>query len=124
MSSSTAGDMTEEFAWGMPGDSSTADRVIEVTADDGFRFDPDSITVHVGETVTFRVTAAEQEDHEAEMADMGGMEMADEPNAISVDSGETKDLTLTFTAAGPLKFGCHETGHFAAGMVGDLDVQA
>jgi len=130
------GDMEHEFAWGMPGDSAAASRVIEIEARDDFRFEPDSVTVQVGETVTFRVTnngaiphefvvgtAEEQTDHEAEMADMGGMEMADEPNAINLEPGETKDLTLTFTQAGALKFGCHETGHFAAGMVGDLTVE-
>lgn len=139
MSSTTMGDMGSNdhaFAWGAAGDPADADRVVEITASDDFRYDPASVEVHVGETITFRVTnegairheftvgtSAEQDDHEAEMADMNGMDMGDEPNAIGIDPGETKDLTLAFTAAGPLLFACHETGHYGAGMLGSLDVQ-
>jgi uncharacterized cupredoxin-like copper-binding protein len=123
--------------WGTPGDPADADRVIAITASDTFRYEPDTVDVSVGETITFRVTNAgavrhefiigtdaEQEEHEEEMASMGDDEMMmdDEPNAVAIEPGETKDLTLTFTLAGPLRFGCHEPGHFAAGMIGDLDV--
>ena len=140
MTSSTMGDMGNDdhpFEWGTAGDPANADQIIEIAASDAFRFDPESVEVHVGETVTFRVTnegairhefvvgtPAEQDDHEAEMADMGSMPMADETNAIGIDPGETKDLTLTFTQAGALRFACHVTGHFAAGMVGALNVQS
>lgn len=140
MTSSTMGDMDdmdeESMAWGMPGDPADADRVVEIVASDSFSYDPDSVEVSAGETVTFRVTNAgairhefvvgtqeEQDHHEEEMADMGGMAMADEANAIAIEPGETKDLTLTFTEGGSLQFACHETGHYAAGMIGDLTVQ-
>ncbi|MEX1208236.1 MAG: plastocyanin/azurin family copper-binding protein [Acidimicrobiia bacterium] len=126
----------ESFAWGMPGDPADADRVVEIVASDAFRFDPDTVEVSAGETVTFRVTnagairhefvvgtQADQDHHEAEMTDMGGMEMADEANGFALEPGETKELTLTFTEAGSLQFACHETGHYAAGMIGDLTVQ-
>lgn len=137
MTSSTMSDMGEaSFAWGMPGDPANADQVVEIMTSDAFRFDPDSVEVSAGETVTFRVTnggairhefvvgtQTEQDDHEAEMIDMGGMVMADEANAMAIEPGETKDLTLTITAAGILQFACHETGHYAAGMIGNLTVQ-
>jgi uncharacterized cupredoxin-like copper-binding protein len=50
--------------------------------------------------------------------------MPDEPSAITVQPGETKSLTWTFTEAGSLQFGCHMAGHFAQGMVGTIDVMA
>jgi uncharacterized cupredoxin-like copper-binding protein len=31
-------------------------------------------------------------------------------------------MTWRFTEAGTTEFGCHEPGHFAAGMVGDISV--
>ena len=51
-----------------------------------------------------------------------GMTMHDDPNAIEVASGETKELTWTFTQAGDLLFGCHEPAHYAGGMVGTIHV--
>lgn len=52
----------------------------------------------------------------------GEMVMHDEPNAVSLQPGETKELTGTFTSAGELIYGCHEPGHYDAGMRGTLTV--
>lgn len=126
-----------EYAFGQPADAADADRVIEIEASDSFTFDPAEVAVTVGETVTFRVTntgniphdftlgdAAMQDEHEAEMAEMGGqMEMHDEPNAMSIEPGETAEMTWHFTEPTELIFGCHQTGHYAAGMKGTLTVE-
>lgn len=131
-------DHAEEFAFGEPADAADADRVIEIEASDDFAFDPPAVTVQVGETVTFRVTnvgaiphdftlgdQAMQDTHDAEMAEMGGeMEMHDEPNVFSLEPGETKEMTWHFTAAADLQYGCHQVGHYAAGMKGALTVEA
>jgi len=119
----------DDFVFGEPADPLTADRVIEVVASDDFRFEPAEITVAVGETVTFRITnagaiphdftlgdEAAQAAHAEEMAEMSGMTMPDEPNAIVIAPGETKELTWHFTQAGDLIIGCHEIGHYEAGM--------
>jgi uncharacterized cupredoxin-like copper-binding protein len=125
----------EEYAFGEPSDEEP-DRVIEVTAVDAFAFEPSELAVEVGETVTFRVTNAGkiphdftlgdadvQDEHEAEMAEMGDeMAMHDEPNVFSLDPGETKEMTWTFTEAGGILMGCHQTGHYAAGMVGTITI--
>lgn len=127
----------EDFGFGEPADAALADRVIEVTALDAFVFDPSEITVAVGETVTFRVTNAGaiphdftlgddevQDEHEAEMAEMGGeMEMHDEPNLFSLEPGEAKEMTWTFTEAGEILMGCHQLGHYPAGMVGTITIE-
>ena len=119
----------------MPGNDADVDRTIEIAQFDTYAFQPSSISVAVGETVMFEVTnegksvhefvigdAAMQNEHEMEMADMGGMSMGDEPNAIALDPGETKTLVWSFTEAGSFEYGCHESGHYAQGMVGTIQV--
>ena len=131
------GDHMDGFAFGEPADAADADRVIEISATDGFAFDPDSASVSVGETVTFRVTNIGviphdftlgdkdmQDEHEMEMQEMGdGMAMHEEPNVFSLEPGETKEMTWHFTSAAALEFGCHQAGHYAAGMHGSLSVE-
>lgn len=125
------------FAFGEPAEPADASRTIEVTMVDSFEYEPPSITVEAGATVVFEVTndgAIPHEfvlgdhdlqlDHEQEMAEMGGaMMMGDEPNAVSVAPGETKELAFTFTEAGQLEYACHEPGHYDAGMIGELTVE-
>lgn len=123
----------EVGALGEPADAA-ASRTIHVTANDQLKFDPASVSVPVGETVTFEIentgtvdhefvlgSAAFQETHEQEMMESPGMEM-NEPNEVTIPAGQTASLTWHFTAAGTLEYGCHEPGHFAAGMLGTITV--
>jgi uncharacterized cupredoxin-like copper-binding protein len=135
-----ADDHDEGFTFGMPGNAADAARVIEVDANDDFTFGPEQISVSAGETITFVVTntgviphdftlgdLATQDAHAKEMAEMmatGEMDHHDDPNAVILEAGETKELTWTFTEAGGFYFGCHQPGHYAAGMVGTLGVTA
>lgn len=122
-------------AIGEPADASEASRTIEVDALDAMAFDPATIEVAAGEVVTFAVTntgeavhefilgdAAMQEEHAAEMGDMGSEMAHDEPNALSIQPGETAELTWRFGEAGTLRYACHEPGHYEAGMVGEITV--
>ena len=110
-----------------------ADRVV-VTLTDGFKIEPASITVPRGVPVTFVITnsgviehefyigdESAQAVHEAEMQAMGGMSH-DEPEGIAVAAGGTRELTYTFTTAGQTLAGCHEAGHYAAGMKATITV--
>lgn len=128
-------DMGADFAFGEPADAEAADRTIEVVASDDFSFDPDEITVSAGETITFRVIndgklahdfvlgdQAAQDEHEEEMAEMEDMEHED-PNAIGLEAGETKELTWRFTEPGTVLIGCHEPGHYDSGMRGEITVE-
>lgn len=126
----------DEFDFGEPADASGADRTVDVAASDEFAYDPEVVEVSVGETITFRVENTgqivhefvlgdehTQEEHEEEMGEMSpGMAMHDEPNAISIEAGQTKEITWTFTTAGDVLYGCHEPGHYDAGMVGVIHV--
>jgi len=46
-----------------------------------------------------------------------------EPMAIGVEPGRTKELTVTFDAAGSMLAGCHVIGHYAAGMQADITIE-
>jgi uncharacterized cupredoxin-like copper-binding protein len=105
---------------------------VEVVMSDTMRFAPDPISVKAGEDITFVVVNEgvivheffvgnedEQSHHAAEMA-AGGSHGHD--NALSLSAGETGTLTMTFEKAGSLLIGCHEPGHYDAGMKATLTV--
>ncbi len=111
--------------------TSDADRTVEIEMRD-IAFAPTSLDVDAGETIRFVFTntgevvheaylddALGQAEHASEMASMGGMDHGDD-DVLVVEPGETGELTHTFGETGTLQFGCHEPGHFEAGMVVDL----
>ncbi len=130
----------ELFSFGEPADADEADRVIEIDANDNLTFDASEITVSAAETITFRITNTgnithdftlgdqeAQDEHEAEMSEMmeNGETMShDEPNAAVLGAGETKELTWRFSEAGTVLIGCHQPGHYAAGMTGAVTIES
>jgi uncharacterized cupredoxin-like copper-binding protein len=125
-----------EFGFGEPADPAEASRTIEIFASDDFSFDPAEVTVSSGEVITFRVVnngqlvhdftlgdEATQDEHEEEMAEMGGM-AHDEPNVLGLAAGETKEMTWRFGEEGTVIFGCHQPGHYAGGMRGLITVES
>ena len=103
-------------------------------------FDPAHVEVADGETIRFVFTNTDTIPHEAYLGDehaqeahesqigtghdmdgseSGGHDMGhdDDQVAITVDAGETGELTHTFTAdENGWLIGCHEPGHYDAGM--------
>lgn len=116
-------------ACGSDGDSgSDATRTIDVDMVD-IAFEPDTLEVNKGETITFRFRNEGKVAHDAFIGDteaqaeheeeMGGEKghHADEEDAVTVDPGETGSLTYTFDGDGDsIEIGCHQPGHYAAGM--------
>jgi uncharacterized cupredoxin-like copper-binding protein len=113
--------------------SDAATTRIEVELQDAMKIVPDPIEAPAGVPVTFVVHNSGtvehefvigdeeiQAEHEAEMAE-GGM-AHDEPNAIGVDPGQTRELVYTFEAAGETLAGCHVPGHYPAGMKATIRV--
>jgi uncharacterized cupredoxin-like copper-binding protein len=108
-----------------------ADRIVVITMKDN-HFEPDRVEVSSGETIAFRFVnrggsphdayigdAKEQEEHEREsrMMDRGGMGgHMTEGEDVSLDPGKVAVLTHTFPDEGRTLIGCHEPGHYAAGM--------
>ncbi|MDP8993283.1 MAG: cupredoxin domain-containing protein [Actinomycetota bacterium] len=67
--SACGGDDGEAFAFGEPGQRGEADRTVEVHMLDGRRFEPASLTVEKGQTITFRVMNMDDELHEFDLGD-------------------------------------------------------
>jgi uncharacterized cupredoxin-like copper-binding protein len=119
---------------GGPADTAEAEREVTVSASDDLKFDPALIEVSAGEVVTFVIRnegetehefvlgdTAYQQEHEKDMAE-GGHHMPEMDNAVTVEPGETAELTWRFDEAGQILFGCHEPGHYDGGMVGTIEV--
>jgi uncharacterized cupredoxin-like copper-binding protein len=117
--------------FGVAGDPSQSDRTITIEAQDPSQFDPDEVSVELGETVTFVITNEGGQDHEFVLGDedfqeshgssMGAM-THDEPYAVSLEPGDTKEITWRFTDAGEALFGCHVEDHYEEGMFGTITV--
>lgn len=131
------GDGAHGTAAGRPGSAGRASRTIRVTALDTMRFDPQTIRVKAGETIRFVVTnkgklphefvigtPQEQKQHAEMMQKMPGMEHADDENALTLAPGETKTLVWQFGQIDVAEIGCHEPGHYPAGMVAKVIVGA
>ncbi|MDW3212714.1 MAG: cupredoxin domain-containing protein [Ilumatobacteraceae bacterium] len=126
----------------------TDDTVIEVVMTD-MAFTPSSIDVAAGDTVTLRFRndgtvrheavfgdLTEQLTHHEEMSggsaadhDMSDMEAGDDPtddhgelHAVALEPGSAIEVTHTFGASGVSMIGCHEPGHWEAGMQLDVNV--
>jgi uncharacterized cupredoxin-like copper-binding protein len=134
-SATTVDDGESDLGFGSPAEPADADRVVDVAATDELVFEPAQFDVAVGETITFRIVnqgnlvhdftlgdQRAQDEHETEMAEMGDM-VHEAPNVVSIPAGETVELTWAFTEAGTVLIGCHEPGHYAAGMKGGITVE-
>ncbi len=122
---------------GQAAEGASASRVIEVRQLQELKFEPATVAVKAGETVTFRITNAGTEVHEFFIGDlkahderddymrsMGSspMKMKAEPNTVTVDPGATAELTWAFPEKGTVQFACHEPGHYDDGMKGTVKV--
>jgi uncharacterized cupredoxin-like copper-binding protein len=133
-STATPGADAVESDFGSPAEAADAGRTVEISANDDFTFEPAEVSVAPGETVIFRVVnrgslvhdftlgdQATQDEHEAEMAEMEDM-AHDEPNVMTLPAGETVELTWTFPESGTVLIGCHQPGHYDAGMKGEITI--
>ena len=123
-------------ALGQPGEPARVTRTVQVLMRDNMRFSPATIRVKRGETVRLEVrnlgrvkhelvlgTREELKAHAAQMQKHPEMEH-DDPNAVSVAPGARASLVWTFSKAGSFEFACLVPGHYEAGMVGAVAVDA
>ncbi len=122
--------------YGSPGKSLAVTRTVRIVALDTLRFTPSRIHVRPGQTIRFRIhngghlthefvigDPAAQLVHEAQMEAHPGMGMANDSNGVSIPPGQTRTLIWQFPEhTGTVEYACHEPGHFAAGMVGHIDI--
>ena len=115
-------------------DGGESDRTIEIEMKDN-KYVPSTVSVEAGETVRFVFTnngdvthdafvgdEAAQEDHEDAMNGGTGEHGMDDSGALTVEPGETGELTHTFEADDEVLIGCHEPGHYEGGMRLAVDV--
>jgi uncharacterized cupredoxin-like copper-binding protein len=118
---------------GRPGRPEDVKRTVRIEASDN-AFNLKQIQVRAGETIRFVVTNAgqsthefaiadpkEHEEHRAMMRQMPGM-MHDEPNVLTVEPGETKELLWRFGKDANVEFACNIRGHAEDGMTGAFRV--
>lgn len=113
------------------------DRIVEVAMLDSMRFvfDPELVTLTDGEVVEFIVRnggairhefsigdAEEQARHAEMMRKMPNMKHAD-PNAVTLDPGETGVIKWRFKGDDTVVLACNIPGHFEAGMVHRVDIE-
>jgi len=126
------GGNSSKGATAQPADPSKSNRTVEIKTTDDLKFDPATVSVKRGEAVTFQVTNPSKIDHEFKVGDKAfqehhaeetkGMGADDDSTGFSMKPGETKTITFTFPNSGTLFYGCHEPGHYPAGMKGEIKV--
>lgn len=127
------------MSFGMPGKASEVTRTVTVEAGD-MAFNIAALRIGKGETIRFVVTntdeidhdftigpAAMQAKHRAEMMEMMGdgaamAKMHDDPNAVYLKPGETRELIWTFSNVAELEYACNVPGHYESGMRGSFRV--
>lgn len=126
----------EQKAWGIAGDTKKVRRTIAIRMTDQMRFDPDRLSVRLGETVRLRVrndgrmlhelvlgTKEELDAHAQLMLKFPDMEH-DEAHMVHVPPGRSGELVWCFNRAGEFYYACLIAGHYQAGMVGRITVTA
>jgi len=126
----------EQTDWGIAGDPANVTRRVTVRMSDRMRFTPDRLQVRLGETLRITVhndgallhefvigTPAALDEHAALMLRFPGMEH-DEPYMAHVPAGQQGELVWQFNRPGRFRFACLIAGHYQAGMVGQITVEA
>jgi uncharacterized cupredoxin-like copper-binding protein len=119
------------YTFGEPADAADATRTVEVKLTDEMRIAHDLKEVKGGEVIRFVVTntgamphefsvgdSASQRAHAAMMKKMPDMKHEGDPAALTLQPGETKELTWRFNkpVQGWIEFSCQMPGHFDRGM--------
>ena len=121
---------------GEPADAGSVDKTLHVDLLDTMRFVFDQpLQLRRGEVIRFVVSnrgqirhefsigsASEQESHRVMMRDMPNM-VHEDPNAVTVEPGETKELIWRFKGDQAVVFACNIPGHSEAGMVATAPLQ-
>jgi uncharacterized cupredoxin-like copper-binding protein len=128
--------LSEEHEYGRAGDPKKVTRTINFNMTDNMRFDPSQIKVKQGETIRFITkndgkimhemvvgTMKHLKEHAEQMKTFPGMEH-DEPYMAHVAPGKTEEIIWQFSKAGDFYFACLIAGHFDAGMIGKVKVNA
>ena len=119
---------------GEPGKPENVTRTILVEAHDAdgeMKFVHERLEIKLGETIKFVVTNKGEMPHEFALGDsptqrahalmmekMPDMKHHDDPSAVTLEPGETKEIVWTFNKPiqGYIELACQMPGHYAGGM--------
>lgn len=119
------------YSFGEPGNPADVTQTVNVVLNDEMKIVIDVKEIKRGETVRFVVAnqgegahefavgdTASQRAHAAMMKKMPDMKHEDDPAAVTLAPGETREIVWKFSRAvqGKLEFACHLPGHYEAGM--------
>lgn len=115
---------TQPGATGFVAGTTASPRVVQIVAGPGYNFNPSTVTVQRGETVTFVVTTVGPLVHEFMVgpADAVAADREGTPEVADIGMMQDKSVTYTFDGSGPYTYACHASGHYEAGMRGTITV--
>ena len=106
--------------------SVAADQTIEVNMVD-IAFKPDVLTVKAGTTVRFVFANDGNLVHDATFGDEAHQQAVEsgrqQRDGVAVGPNKRRDFIRTFNTPGTLIIGCHQAGHYEAGMKIRLTIQ-
>lgn len=123
-----------EHTFGEPGKPENVTRTVLVEAHDAdgdMKFVHEPLEIRLGETIKFVVTNKGEMPHEFALGDsptqrahalmmekMPDMKHHDDPSAVTLAPGETKEIVWTFNKPiqGYIELACQMPGHYAGGM--------
>lgn len=130
----------ESFAFGMPGHANDARRTVHIDMMDN-AYSLKDLAVRPGESIRFVIKNSDDFTHEfvlgpqdmmaehrQDMIEMmeRGMDldtmMHDDPNAVTIPAGQTREFVWSFGQPGEIEFACNIPGHYEAGMHGDIAI--
>ena len=126
----------EQMPWGIQAAPHEVSQTIEVRMSDAMRFSPEKLQFKEGEVVRFVIhndgallhefvlgTKETNDEHAELMKRFPNMEH-DEPYMAHVEPGKQGEILWRFNRAGDFYFACLIAGHYQAGMIGQIRVQA
>jgi uncharacterized cupredoxin-like copper-binding protein len=126
--------VTAACGGGESGDPSGGGPVGDVEMIDNV-FNPNALTASVGETVTFKFTNNGRVAHDAFIGDAEDQSehakttksdpeghAAHGEEGLTLEPGESGELSYTFEEPGEILIGCHQPGHYEAGMKATVTV--
>ncbi len=132
----SAAEKSQQHAFGKVGDPTKVSRIVHITMVDSMRFTPDLIQVKLGETIQLVLHNDGKVLHEFVLGNKEQLKQHAEamrklPDMVHqtaymahVQPGRTKSIIWQFNRGGTFDFACLIAGHFEAGMVGQVKVEA
>jgi uncharacterized cupredoxin-like copper-binding protein len=131
---------SKDHSFGEPGHVEDVTRTVTVEAQDAngeMKFVHEPLKINLGETIKFVVTNKGEMPHEFSVGDsptqrahalmmekMPEMKHEEDPTAVTLQPGETKEIIWTFNkpVQGFIELACQMPGHYEGGMVSKVSL--